>query len=87
MLHTQPLCVAERSSDMKMWFEIFVYRVRAVPGGFCRPGEGLPHREPVKPGGLTPMSLILITAIECGESDKPHNDRNPHKISPTLFEK
>ena len=24
---------------------------------------------------------------ECGESDKPHNNRNAHKISPTLFEK
>ena len=33
MLHTQPLRVAERSSNMKMWFEIFLYTVRAVPGG------------------------------------------------------
>ena len=60
MLHTHPLCVAERSSNMKMWFEIFLYRVRAVPGGHW---EDFADRErdsrtgwfPVKPGGLTPM--------------------------------
>ena len=59
MHHTHPLCIAERSNNMKMWFEIFLYRVRAVPGGYR---EYFPDREdsrtgrlPVKPERLTPM--------------------------------
>ena len=45
---------------MKMWFEIFLYRVRAVPGGHRedfadRERDSRTGRFPVKPGGLTPM--------------------------------
>ena len=48
---------------MKMWFEIFLYRVRAVPEGYRedfpnREGDSRTGRLPVKPGGLTPMRSI-----------------------------
>ena len=51
----------ERSSNMKMWFEIFLYRVRAVPGGYRedfpdREGDSCIGRLPVKPGGWQPMT-------------------------------
>ena len=39
---THPLCFAERSSNIKMWFEIFLCRVRAVPVGYR---EDFPDRE------------------------------------------
>ena len=50
---------------MKMWFEIFLYRVRAVPGGYW---DDFPDREEdsrtgrllVKPGGLTPMLEVEV---------------------------
>ena len=68
--HT-PAVVAERSSDMKMWFEIFLYRVRAVPGGYRedfpdREGDSRTGRLPVKPGGLTPMGIAECLTLSRG---------------------
>ena len=64
MLHTHPLCVAERSSNMKMWFEIFLYRVRAVPGGHRedfadRERDSCTGRFPVKPD-IRPFIQAII---------------------------
>ena len=70
MHHKHPLCIAERSSNMKMWFEIFLYRVRAVPGGYRedfpdREGGSRTGRLPVKPSAkyLTLYSLAILIVV------------------------
>ena len=46
-----------------MWFEIFLYRVRALPGGFSRPGGGFLYREaPGQTGRVDTYGSIYRTA-------------------------